>query len=622
MRTVITYLAAVLLLGIGIDASAQGIMTDKRCGVDASGTVISSVVIPSAEEKQLLQDLDEVRVAGDFESSKALQVSLDRLHGKTSNISNSSSAIQEPPVIHSGKMEQEPSSSFLWGGDVLITDPAIGMVKPSMIHTPDGVLYAAVEVQSNNNIRIYRSTDGGATWTFIYWTGGGDDLRNPSVAYGENASGEVLYVGFEVLSGTQHGVNVLHLDVNTLSAYNTYVVWGFTMPGSEQVYPKICTDSLFYNTYYIYVTYAVSAIDYYPVMFSRSTDHGVTYTVPANITGGAENSSWPTRPDITFGTSGLFVAFEKKGWNGSTWSTQPWVTESNNYGSSFSVPVQLAASTLLGYHPAVAAAPDDSSIVVAYTKEFTTDLDIYYAYSIDGGSNWTTENFFPWTYDDEKAIDLCTSDSNGRFHAAYYQDFNNVVYTYANCSSPSSWAAGTVVNDTQSASNTYPWPSVCVNPTLPLADEGCIAWTDFRGVNYGAYFDKAPIPPLSTDSGEISASSGGMVNFFLNAGASNAGRHYLLLGSASGINPGTALPGGYATLPLNWDALTDLVLAYVNTPLFANFLGALSGSGQSQAQLNAPPLDPIYVGLLMNYAFCLNNYFDFVSNPVYVEIVF
>lgn len=593
---------------------------DIRTGADPSVTVKASAAIPSAEEQRIMEELKAARIAGDRETAGILQASLERMHGVKSSHSFSSGLT--PPAIHTFRGTGSASGTLAWGGDVLITDPAIGMIKPGMVSDPNGVLYAAVDVLSENVVRIYRSLDGGLNWAYIQGISGGDDIRNPSVAFGEDGAGDnALYVAMEMYSGGLHGVLVMHMDVNTLTSYSTYVEWGFSLPGSEQVYPRICTDYLFFTGYYVYVTYSVHAIDYYPVMFSRSFDLGVSYETPSNITGGAENSQWQTMPDIDFGTSGLFVAYEKLGWTGSNWEVEPWVLESNNYGSSFSSNTQLANSTSPGFHPAVAAAPDNSCIVVAYTKDWGTDTDCYYAYSTDGGSNWTTENALPWSYDNEKAADLCASHSYGKFHAAYYKDTNSVRYTNTDCNSPSSWVIGFDVNDVQFASSTYPRPSVCVDPTVPVDDEGCVAWTDFRGAQYGAYFDRAIIPPLTSNSVLLSASSGGSITFYLKAGSANGGRNYLLLGSLSGTVPGTPLPGGYAVLPINWDAFTDMVFSYLNSPLFVNFLGVLNGSGQAQAQLNSPPLSGIYVGLVMDYAFCCNNLFDFASNPRSIEIV-
>jgi hypothetical protein len=110
------------------------------------------------------------------------------------------------------------------------------------------------------------------------------------------------------------------------------------------------------------------------------------------------------------------------------------------------------------------------------------------------------------------------------------------------------------------------------------------------------------------------------VNFYLTADWDNANRQYIMLGSISGTVPGTKLPGGTVTLPLNWDLFTNIVITYGNTVLFQDFLGTLSDEGYGAAQLNLGPI-PGAAGLTMHFAYALNNPWDFASNPVGIEIV-
>jgi hypothetical protein len=95
----------------------------------------------------------------------------------------------------------------------------------------------------------------------------------------------------------------------------------------------------------------------------------------------------------------------------------------------------------------------------------------------------------------------------------------------------------------------------------------------------------------------------------------------MILGSVTGTEPGILLPGGTAVLPLNWDAFTNIVIAFMNTAAFTDFMGVLDGSGHGSAQLNAPALPPGTTDLLMYFAFCLNNPFDFASNPVAIRVI-
>jgi hypothetical protein len=128
-------------------------------------------------------------------------------------------------------------------------------------------------------------------------------------------------------------------------------------------------------------------------------------------------------------------------------------------------------------------------------------------------------------------------------------------------------------------------------------------------------------PPSLTADAETLPESGGTVNFFLDAGATNAGRNYLLLGSVSGTEPGYPLPGGLETLPMNWDGVTGAILLLLNTSLCFDFLGTLDGSGQAVAQLNLPALPAGSAGATLCFAFCLNGPFDYASNSALIEIV-
>jgi hypothetical protein len=125
---------------------------------------------------------------------------------------------------------------------------------------------------------------------------------------------------------------------------------------------------------------------------------------------------------------------------------------------------------------------------------------------------------------------------------------------------------------------------------------------------------------LHADTYEISESTGGTVNITLEANAVHANRNYLLLGSVTGDEPGTPLPGGMATLPLNWDLFTNLVIGLMNSSFFTNFQGKLDGQGNGSTQLNLPPV-PGTAGLTMYFAYALNGPWDFASNPIPIEIV-
>ncbi|MFH2000306.1 MAG: SBBP repeat-containing protein, partial [Planctomycetota bacterium] len=164
---------------------------------------------------------------------------------------------------------------------------------------------------------------------------------------------------------------------------------------------------------------------------------------------------------------------------------------------------------------------------------------------------------------------------------------------------------------TLSTENTFPvtaGPDLTYNGGTIWAGDGFVA--------------KVSPPTLTADATHLSQ-AGGVVRFTLDAGKAKANRNYLMLGSVTGFDPGFLLPGGFERIPIEWDAFTDAVLRLTNTSLFSDFLGTLDGSGQGAASLDwpGPSLPPGSVGMTLYFAYCLGWPWEFVSNPVEIEVV-
>jgi hypothetical protein len=326
-----------------------------------------------------------------------------------------------------GFLSVNPAEVLGWSpDDVRINDSTENIREPSMVSTPDGVLYVVVPFFSigTNTIRIYNSTNGGRTWA--YWHGfayvGVTSVLHPSIAYAEKDSDEkFLYVAVEVTSPTAKSVKVVRL--NTVDKETEFFnVNDPIFDTSHDIYPEICTDFLDWGSlHFVYITWAQYAVDHYPVYFSRSLDFGDTWSPPDDITGGSENTSWEARPDIAYGTSNrdLFVVFEKPAWIGvsSKWETRNWVTQSDDYGGTWQAPVSLGSAYDNGmeYYPRVSAARGNNTVLVAYTRDFVNsgDLDIGYAYTTDGGTSWSTGWSLASSIYVEDGVELSRSDSQG-----------------------------------------------------------------------------------------------------------------------------------------------------------------------------------------------------------------
>jgi len=127
-------------------------------------------------------------------------------------------------------------------------------------------------------------------------------------------------------------------------------------------------------------------------------------------------------------------------------------------------------------------------------------------------------------------------------------------------------------------------------------------------------------PSIWAAAYSVSASAGFVVDIYLDAGTSYAGREYIVGGSMSGSSPGYTLPGGLV-LPINYDFFTRHILGHMNGPIYQNFRAFLDNDGKGTAILDSQgAINPVYVGNNLTFAFTLYGAFDYVSNPIAVEI--
>ena len=142
----------------------------------------------------------------------------------------------------------------------------------------------------------------------------------------------------------------------------------------------------------------------------------------------------------------------------------------------------------------------------------------------------------------------------------------------------------------------------------------------FCSIHAGMTHGMIRVRSLTADNTAIPSTAPSTTNFMLCAGPANAGRNYMVFGSVSGTMPGTPLPGGIVTLPLNWDVFTNLVLSLANTPVFPDFLGTLDANGEAMPKMVfASP--PGGTGVILYFAAALNAPWNFVTDPVKVEIL-
>lgn len=120
----------------------------------------------------------------------------------------------------------------------------------------------------------------------------------------------------------------------------------------------------------------------------------------------------------------------------------------------------------------------------------------------------------------------------------------------------------------------------------------------------------------------VSVATGGSQNWSVDVGPGFGAQLYVILGTASGTRPGAMTPLGPQTIPLNFDAWTDLSLALANTVVYTNSLGFTDAQGQAAASFNLPPATGLGTFLLHHAAITLDLTLmqTFVSEPVALKL--
>lgn len=414
----------------------------------------------------------------------------------------------EGPVVVVDPPATDPDLKWAFA-DIVITDGSTNVGTPSVAAAPSGELFMAIDVLGANGIRIYHSTDGGQDWSYLVGLNHGTETRNPALAYAESDGDRWLVVVYEhVGSDVDRGLHAARFNADDpgtdflFTDIEASITW---LDATTELHPQITCDFPDYTSgVYFYVTYAKPSIDYYPVFFSRSTDQAQTWSTPLNITGGSENTSVETRPEIAYSAhrNDVYVAFTKPGWNGTGFTRQVWVTNNTSFGgaASWEPPVQVTDFPDDISHPAVAAAWDSDTVLVLFTIAFDDDdHDVANSYSTDGGTVWSNETSLSgWTFEKEDHVDLAVSQAtSGRFHAVYrHRDpaasGSDIWYSWADVSSPGTWSTPVDVNKQFYASGDgyYPRPAICADLSQAPEDEAALAWTRYFP-SYNVLFDSA-----------------------------------------------------------------------------------------------------------------------------------
>ncbi|MBI5851860.1 MAG: PQQ-dependent sugar dehydrogenase [Planctomycetes bacterium] len=132
--------------------------------------------------------------------------------------------------------------------------------------------------------------------------------------------------------------------------------------------------------------------------------------------------------------------------------------------------------------------------------------------------------------------------------------------------------------------------------------------------------------PLEASTDELSITTGGRVDFGLDAGVAFAGASYALVGSISGTSPGTIVEGIRLPLNIAGDPWFFLTIVAANSPSLQGTIGVLDTDGGSSAALVLPAgLPASLAGATLHHAFAAldpqSGRLAFASNAVPLRLL-
>lgn len=585
----------------------------------------------------LIERLREARRAGDTETVRELEAMRPKnpaggeSAGPTVLIPSDTHGCAGDPTLVSG----DPNHKNLFGpplarfGDDVKVRPWNEDTKEwnqTMASDSGGNLYVAWQDDSLpfDYIQVYKSFDEGETWfDFGAVINFGAHLKEPSLAVGEGAGGDVLLLAYILDDGILPRPEVATSPLIAPGwAIHHVPVW----PGWDgYAKPAVNTDAIHFGVWYAYLTCEGifdAFADNINVCSWRSLDSGASWIDEQVVLGNTDPDPWRDA-DGSYGTAMNRVFLVTYNDN----DNALYVVTSDDYAVTWNPVIMLFVfpfDPLNAVDPEIAAAVSHDNVMVCFTMQsLLGDDNIGYLFSVDGGDVWTPIIEMTGSTDEhEWAVSLTANEGGEDWHLAYtshYTQQNRVFYTRCPQDLTDLWLTPVIVDDLGSASGDYSKKGIASNP---LNNSACMAWADYRdgSPDYDCYSDHIDNLGLMLDNPEIIAFDGGSCNFTLSAGAANAGRIYRVVGSVSGYDPGIMI-GGALHLPVNFDFFTIFTINLANTPIFTDFWMPLDPVGNGTATLN---IFPFFLGvpITMHFAYFLEGPpWDFASNAVRLDLL-
>jgi hypothetical protein len=291
------------------------------------------------------------------------------------------------------------------GGDdkLILSDSTIAASHGySMDIAENGDIYTAFEISNpatGAEIRVFRSQDGGDTWSLWGTRSDANPTRNYHYPSLHVAEGDVdrLYLAYQYENGAADRViNVVYSSLDLQSAVFT-VQSAMSQAGVDFTHPSLSSDEVNFSAYRLYLVAEGDDGNGNDIWFARSVDFGASweaeYTI-ATLSAGDRDYEWP---QVCYGVGGVVHCVWQFSIAGNP-DTAIRYRRALNYAAAGLAdwqPVVMLTSTTDGRedeNPSVAASHVSNRVLIGYGDTLGGFAESQLRLSTDAGATWPSQN--------------------------------------------------------------------------------------------------------------------------------------------------------------------------------------------------------------------------------------
>jgi len=375
-----------------------------------------------------------------------------------------------------------------WDDNVWVFDTGSHEKHPSMCYdvNNDAWLYVAAEMWSIEeepmDIIIKRSTDHGEEWPLN--DGENQYTIHASPAVNPNFSPQLVQttpdkIGLVYINEHTTGSD-WDILFHTLSTHNLSVVQPAFVDFTPAILkrPSVCSDFLQYgNDAYIHVAYINASASPREIKYARSVDQGNTFQeaeVVATISDEVEGEFHYTSIDV-FG-SRVAIAYVDREEDFDAIK----VIISNDSGENWNDPVTIATTRNFRF-PQIRVVNNQNIIVTFEYWYSDSDIDVYYAYSHDGGGSFSAHQMLAHSIENERFPNVSshkTQNSGSDVYITYTMLPDEIYVQKALDLDYESWSEAVAVKDSDQEVSDNHVTSIIVKPYNDVP-KCAVAWTEY-----------------------------------------------------------------------------------------------------------------------------------------------